>query len=47
MVPGKKDTGTNTEMSTSDVATTALLTSFMASEVAWCGSVVLPSLMWR
>ena len=40
MVPGKKDTGTNTEISTSDVATTALDTSFMAAEVAVCGSVL-------
>src|SRR5215472_9710943 len=46
VVPGKKDTGTNTEIRTSDVATTALVTSFMAAEVAWCESV-LSSLMCR
>src|SRR5665213_507637 len=34
VVPGKKLTGTNTEISTSDVATTALVTSRMAAEVA-------------
>ncbi len=45
-MPGKKDTGTNTEISTSEVATTALVTSFMAAEVALCGSV-LSSLMCR
>src|SRR6185369_12365744 len=32
VVPGKNDTGTKTEMSTSDVATTALATSAMAIE---------------
>src|SRR5258708_21867262 len=46
VVPGKNDTGTNTEMSTSEVATTALETSFMATEVAVCESV-LSSVMWR
>src|SRR6185369_5587570 len=46
VVPGKNDTGTKTEMSTSDVATTALATSAMAIEVAVCGSV-LPSLICR
>ena len=38
MVPGKNDTGTNTAISTSDVAMTALVTSPIASEVASCGS---------
>src|ERR1700677_1144660 len=38
VVPGKNDTGTNTAMSTSDVAMTALVTSPIASEVALCGS---------
>src|ERR1700744_828447 len=38
VVPGKNDTGTNTEMSTRDVAITALVTSAMATEVAVCGS---------
>src|SRR3984885_1853586 len=38
VVPGKKDTGTNTEINTNDVAMTALVTSDMATEVAWCGS---------
>src|SRR6266566_5352792 len=46
VVPGKNDTGTNTEISTSDVATTALDTSAMATDVAPCGSV--PSrFIWR
>ena len=39
-MPGKNDTGTNTEISTSEVATTALVTSFMAADVALCGSVL-------
>src|SRR5712671_1871913 len=39
VVPGKNETGTNTEMSTSDVATTALETSAIATEVAVCGSL--------
>src|SRR5438552_13229635 len=39
VVPGKKDTGTNTEMSTREVATTALETSAIAAEVAACGLV--------
>src|SRR6476620_6792385 len=43
VVPGKNDTGTNTEIKTSDVATTALDTSAIAAEVARCGSV--PSLL--
>src|SRR6476646_8970754 len=43
VVPGKNDTGTNTEIKTSDVATTALDTSAIAAEVARCGSV--PSLV--
>src|SRR5450755_3797169 len=34
VVPGKNDTGTNTEISTSEVAMTALVTSDMATEVA-------------
>src|ERR1700744_3678585 len=38
VVPGKNDTGTNTETSTSEVAMTALVTSPMASDVALCGS---------
>src|ERR1700761_9862255 len=38
VLPGKNETGTNTEMSTSDVATTALVTSRIASDVALCGS---------
>src|SRR6185437_3141311 len=38
VVPGKKDTGTNTEMSTNDVAMTALVTSDIATDVAVCGS---------
>ena len=46
VVPGKNDTGTNTEISTSDVAMTALDTSAMATEVAVCGSV-RSSLMCR
>src|ERR1017187_4169220 len=46
VVPGKNDTGTNTEISTSDVATTAPDTSFMAAEVAARGSVLSVS-MWR
>src|ERR1022692_1388987 len=46
VVPGKNDTGTNTEIRTSDVATTALETSAMAADVAVCGSI-LSSLMCR
>src|SRR5579859_2198966 len=46
VVPGKNDTGTKTEISTSEVATTALATPAMAAEVAECGSVS-PWLMWR
>src|SRR5580698_2629346 len=46
VVPGKNDTGTNTEINTSDVATTALATSAMAAEVAVCESVS-PWLMCR
>ena len=34
VVPGKKLTGTNTAISTSDVAMTALVTSAIATEVA-------------
>src|ERR1035437_10240448 len=54
VVPGKKLTGTKTEISTSDVAMTALVTSAMATEVALCGSwaqSVLPEIpspsRWR
>src|SRR5580658_1205964 len=38
VVPGKNETGTKTEISTSEVAITALVTSRMASDVALCGS---------
>ena len=38
MVPGKKLTGMKTEMRTSEVAMTALVTSAMAMLVASCGS---------
>ena len=38
VVPGKKLTGTNTEISTSEVAITALVTSDMAMLVASCES---------
>src|SRR5436309_2758275 len=46
VVPGKNETGTNTEISTSDVATTALDTSAIAAEVAVWGSVWSASI-WR
>src|SRR5581483_717182 len=46
VVPGKKDTGTKTEINTKDVATTALATSDIATEVAVCGSVWSASI-WR
>src|SRR5215469_7029049 len=46
VVPGKNDTGTNTEINTSEVAITALATSAIAAEVAACGSVLSAS-MWR
>src|SRR5467141_4300859 len=46
VVPGKSATGTNTATSTSDVAMTAPVTSFMATEAALCGSVI-PSTMCR
>src|SRR3981081_2002747 len=46
VVPGKSATGTNTATKTSDVATTAPATSFMATEAALCGSVI-PSAMCR
>src|SRR5262249_2368661 len=46
VVPGKSATGTNTDTSTSEVATTAPATSFMATKAALCGSV-MPSVMWR
>ena len=39
VVPGKNETGTKTEIRTSEVATTALATSRMAADVAACGSV--------
>src|ERR1019366_9583407 len=38
VVPGNRLTGTNTEISTSDVAMTALVTSAIATDVALCGS---------
>src|SRR5271165_5871280 len=38
VVPGKNDTGTKTEISTSEVAITALVTSDMATDVAVRGS---------
>src|ERR1035437_534038 len=44
VVPGKKLTGTKTEISTSDVAMTALVTSAIATEVALCGSWAQSSL---
>src|ERR1017187_2159051 len=46
VVPGKNETGTNTAISTSDVAMTALVTSPMAREVASCGSECYMA-MWR
>src|ERR1700758_3560589 len=46
VVPGNKATGTNTATSTSDVAITAPVTSFMATAAALCGSVI-PSMMCR
>src|SRR5271169_2068684 len=46
VVPGKNDTGTKTEINTSDVATTAPDTSFIAADVAVRGSV-LSSSIWR
>src|SRR5438270_4932866 len=46
VVPGNKATGTNTATSTSEVAITAPVTSFMATDAALCGSVS-PSIMWR
>src|ERR1700680_1742288 len=46
VVPGKNDTGTKTEIRTRDVATTALDTSRIATDVAACGSV-WSALMWR
>src|ERR1700756_3423418 len=46
VVPGKNDTGTNTEIRTSDVAITALVTSPMASEVAFRASQCSVA-MWR
>src|SRR5690349_10234291 len=46
VVPGKNATGTNTETSTNEVATTAPATSLIATEAALCGSVI-PSAMWR
>ena len=46
VVPGNNATGTNTATSTSDVATTAPATSFIATLAALCGSE-MPSVMWR
>ncbi len=46
VVPGKNDTGTNTAISTSDVAITALVTSLMARDVASCGFECSMA-MWR
>src|SRR5208282_1681076 len=46
VVPGNNATGINTETSTSEVATTAPATSFIATDAALCGSV-MPSTMWR
>ena len=46
MVPGKSATGTNTATRTSDVATTAPATSFIATDAALCGSVI-PSTICR
>src|SRR5580700_4684865 len=46
VVPGKKLTGTNTEISTSEVAITALVTSRIAMLVASCASAT-PSSMCR
>ena len=46
VVPGKKETGTKTAIKTSEVAMTALVTSPMAREVAWCGSECSMA-MWR
>src|SRR5712671_2059627 len=46
VVPGNNATGTNTATSTSEVATTAPATSFIATEAALCGSV-MPSAMCR
>src|SRR5215470_8730365 len=46
VVPGNKATGTNTDTSTSEVATTAPATSFIATKAALCGSV-MPSVMCR
>ena len=45
-MPGKKATGTKTEISTSEVATTAPVTSRMAAEAAVMTSV-WSSWMWR
>src|SRR5258707_10925805 len=46
VVPGKSPTGTNPATRTSEVATTAPATSFIATEAALCGSV-MPSTMCR
>ena len=46
VVPGKNATGTNTAISTSDVAITAPVTSPMASEAATCDRMC-SSPMWR
>src|ERR1700675_3220283 len=46
VVPGNSATGTNTDTSTSEVATTAPATSFIATLAALCGSVI-PSVICR
>ena len=46
VVPGKNATGTNTDTSTSEVATTAPATSLIATDAALCASVI-PSEIWR
>src|SRR5262249_30455976 len=46
VVPGKNATGTNTDTRTSEVATTAPVTSLMATEAAACESLC-SWLMWR
>src|ERR1019366_2193893 len=46
VVPGKNATGTNTATSTSEVATTAPVTSLIATEAAACESLC-SWLMWR
>src|SRR5216684_6067104 len=46
VVPGNRATGTNTDTSTNEVATTAPATSFIATLAALCGSE-MPSMMCR